>query len=113
MNLSRCPSPLVAGALRVCLVLFALRSSHYIDVCVAGTFLELNSSVNESVKSVVFTHAYVCARTVNSTALTADDVASLSELTTENFNAESLAFRLTAVLRTTYTFLMCHNLLKF
>ncbi len=95
------------------LVLFALRGSHNINICVAGTFLELNGSVNESVKSVIFTHAYVCARTVNSTALTADDVACLSELTTENFNAESLAFRLTAVLRTTYTFLMCHNLLKF
>jgi hypothetical protein len=29
-------------------------------------------------------------------------------LTAKDFNAESLAFRLTAVLRTTNTFLMCH-----
>jgi len=41
-------------------------------------------------------------------SLANDDVARLCELTAEQFDTESLAFRLTAVLRTTYTFLVCH-----
>ena len=45
---------------------------------------------------------------VDSTSLANDDVARLCELTAEQFDAESLAFRLAAVLRTTYTFFVCH-----
>ncbi len=75
--------------------------------------LELNGAVNKRVERVVATHAYVNARTMHCAALTADDVACLSELPTKNLNAESFAFRLAAVLRTTYTFFMCHNELIF
>lgn len=60
--------------------------------------LELNSTINESIECVVATHTYVLAGAVNCTALTADDVTSLCELTTKNFNAKSFAFRLAAVL---------------
>ena len=77
------------------------------------TFSEDNSTVYESVDSVVFTHTHVQTGVVNSASLTFDNVACLSELTTENFNTESFAFRLAAVLRTTYTFLMCHFLRSF
>ena len=47
---------------------------------------------------MVFAHAYIQAGVVYGATLTFDDVASLAYLTTENFNAESFAFRLTAVL---------------
>ena len=57
---------------------------------------------------MILAHAYILAGVVNRAALTDDDVARLCELTAEQFDAESLAFRLTAVLGTTYTFLVCH-----
>ena len=60
--------------------------------------LEFNCTVYESIECVITTHTYVLTGAVNSTALTADDVTSLSELTTKNFNAKSFAFRLAAVL---------------
>ncbi len=75
--------------------------------------LELYSTINKRVKSVVTSHAHVHARTVHCAALTTDNVSGLSELPTKNLNSESLAFRLAAVLRTTYTFFMCHNALNF
>ena len=57
-------------------------------------FAERYRSVDQSEERMVLTHAYVVAR--------------LGELAAEQFDAESFAFRLTAVLRTTYTFLVCH-----
>ena len=75
--------------------------------------LELNCSVNESIQGVVLAHAYVNTWTVNGTALTADDVTGLCELPTKKFHSESLAVLLTSVLRTTYTFFMCHNEIGF
>ena len=57
---------------------------------------------------MVLTHTDVFTGIVYSTALANDDVTSLSELTTEQLNAQSLALSLTTVLRTTYTFLVCH-----
>ena len=56
---------------------------------------------------MVFAHTYILTGVVYRTALAYDDVARLCELTAEQFDAESLALRLTAVLRTTYTFLVC------
>lgn len=70
-------------------------------------------AVYQCEQSVVFTDTHVLTRIVNSTALTDDDVACLSELTTEKFDSESFAFRLTAVLGTTYTFFVCHVSLNF
>ena len=69
---------------------------------------ESNGAINESVEGVVLAHAHVQTGMVNGATLTLDDVACLGELAAKDFNAESLALRLTAVLRTTYTFFMCH-----
>ena len=70
-------------------------------------------TVYQSEEGMVFADTYILTRIVNSAALTDDDVACLSELTTEKFDAESFAFRLTAVLGTTYTFFVCHVSLNF
>lgn len=69
---------------------------------------ELYGSVYECEEGVILAHADVFTGVVDRAALTDDDVARLCELAAEQFDAESLAFRLTAVLRTTYTFLVCH-----
>ena len=74
------------------------------------TSSELYSTVNQSVDCVVFAHTNVEAGMVNSATLTLDDVACFATLTAENLNTESFAFRFAAVLRTTYTFFMCHFL---
>ena len=87
--------------------LFAQRS--YADVRLALALLaESDRTVDQREERMILTHAYVLTGVVNRAALTNDDVARLCELTAEQFDAESLAFRLAAVLRTTYTFLMCH-----
>ena len=62
-----------------------------VDEGVTSALLEFNNTVNQCVKSVVFTHANVYAWTVNSATLTADDVTGFSELTTKNFHTESFA----------------------
>ena len=90
-------------------VLFFLGGCHYVNVSVACAMLELNGSVNECIQGMILAHAHIHARTMNCATLTTDDVASLGKLTTINFHAKSLAVRLTTVLRTTYTFFMCHN----
>lgn len=56
---------------------------------VETTTLECYDTVSESVKSVILTDAYVLAWIVLSTALTNEDVASLSELTSEELKSES------------------------
>ena len=70
---------------------------------------ELDSTVYESVKGVVLTHADVAARVVDGATLTDDDVAGLHGLFTEFLDTKTLALRLAAVLGTGLTFLMCHN----
>ena len=71
-------------------------------------FREYYYTVEQSVDGVVLAHAHVLTRVVHCATLTLDDVAGFAILTAENLNSESFAFRLTTVLRTTYTFLMCH-----
>ena len=66
-------------------------------------------SIYQCEEGVVLTHTYILTCVVNSTTLTNDDVACLSKLTTEKLQTESFALRLTAVLRTTYTFFVCHT----
>lgn len=83
------------------------RSYAYIGFA-RGLFGEFHRTCRQSEQSMVFAHAYVFTRIVDRTSLTNDDVARLSVLTAEKFYAESLAFGLTAVLRTTYTFFVCH-----
>ena len=80
-----------------------------IDVLAAAfTLGKEHYTVNKSVDGMILAHAYVFTRMVHCTALALDDVACFSVLATKNLNTESFAFRLTSVLRTTYTFLMCH-----
>ena len=82
---------------------------HYVSVRFACAFLaEFDGAVYKGEERVIFTDTHVFTGVVNRAALTNDNVARLCELAAEQFDAESLAFRLAAVLRTTYTFLMCH-----
>ena len=76
---------------------------------VTATLVELNCSVHQCIKRIVLTHSNVLACIVLRATLTNNDVACYYLLTAKNFHAQSLSSTLTAVLRTTYTFLMCHN----
>ena len=108
------PAPRVGAGRYV--VVMALREKalclcHGLHVDVTAAFFtagEHNCAVNESVDGVILAHAYVETGVMHCAALTFDNVACLGELTAKNLNTESFAFRLTAVLRRTYTFLMCH-----
>ena len=82
----------------------------YADERAAFAFLaERYRSVDQGEERMVFAHADILTGIVNRAALTDDDVARLCELAAEQFDTEPFAFRLTAVLRTTYTFLVCHD----
>ena len=59
---------------------------------------------------MVFTHAHILTGVMYGTPLAYDDVARLCELAAEQLHSEPLAFRLTTVLRATYSFLVCHLL---
>ena len=71
--------------------------------------MEIHSPIDEGKQRVILTDGHTVARIVVGTTLTNDNVASLYLLTTPNFHAKSLGCTLAAVLRTTYTFFMCHN----
>ena len=88
---------LVAFFICIAILLLAQRSNAYIRFTFAF-FAEGNRAVNQCEERVILADTYVLARIVDSTYLANDDVASFSELTTEKFDAESLAFRLAAVL---------------
>ena len=77
--------------------------------------MEIDCSVNKCIKSVILTHSNIVACVVLRTTLTNDNVTSNNLLTAKNLDTKSLSCALAAVLRTTYTFLMCHNvfLLRF
>ena len=86
-----------------------LAQGSYAHIGFACAFLaEFDGAVYKGEERVIFTDTHVFTGVVNRAALTNDNVARLCELATEQFDAESLAFRLTSVLRTTYTFLVCH-----
>ncbi len=53
-------------------------------------------------------HTDVFTGMMDRTTLTDQNIACFGYLTSEDLNTQSLAFRFTAVLRTTNTFLMCH-----
>ena len=75
---------------------------------VEASLLEGDDAVCEGIECVIAAHTDVLAGIVLRATLTNDDVASYTLLTTKNLHAESLCCRLAAVLRTTYTFFMCH-----
>ena len=83
---------LVAFFICIAILLLAQRSNAYIRFTFAF-FAEGNRAVNQCEERVILADTYVLARIVDSTSLANDDVASFSELTTEKFDAESLAFR--------------------
>jgi len=72
------------------------RNNRY-ERAVVAAFLELHGAINQRKQRVVFAHAHVGTSVVLSAALTHDDVASDEGLTTEDFYAEALAMRFTAV----------------
>lgn len=110
----RIAAPGFGAAIRYDSKVELLGQRSYADIGATLALLaERHRAVYQSEQGVVLAHTYVLAGVVNSTSLTNDDVASLSELTTEKFYTESLALRLTAVLRTTYTFFVCHVSLIF
>jgi hypothetical protein len=76
---------------------FGYHRNYRYERTVVAAFLELYGAVNQRKQRVVFAHAHVGASVVTGTALTHDDVASDEGLTTEDFNAEALRMRFTAV----------------
>ena len=80
------------------------------EALVATTTLEADGDVNKGIQRVIAAHTHVGTRMMDGATLADDDVTRLAGLSTPNLHAETLARRLTAVLRTTYTFLMCHTL---
>ena len=71
---------------------YLLSKGSYANVRLTRRLLaELNCTVNQCEESVVLTHTHVVTGVVYSTSLTYDDVAGLSELTTEKLYTESLA----------------------
>jgi hypothetical protein len=72
--------------------------------------LKLNGTVNLSEKGVVGAFADVCTGMDVSSALFNKNVACENELTVRTLNAESLGFRITAVLCGTHTFFMSEQL---
>ena len=80
---------------------------------VALLLLKFHDAVALGVQGVILAHADVLARIVLRAALTHDDVASDSGLSTEKFHSESFAFRLATVVGTTNAFLVCHISLVF
>ena len=73
-----------------------------------GLLLEGNRSVDQSENCVILAQTHVLTRIVQRAALADDDVTGFCELTAVNLDAQSFAFGFTAVLRTTYTFFVCH-----
>ena len=86
---------------------------HIDELTAVLTFGKYYDTVNQSKQRVILAHTHVFTGMMHCTALTFDDVACFCKLTAKNLNAQSFAFRFTAVLRTTYTFFMCHCLLDF
>ena len=73
-------------------------------------FAEYNFAINKGKERVVSSHPYVFTGVVYCASLTYQYVAGLCKLAAENLHAKAFAGRFTTVLRTTYTFLMCHFL---
>ena len=83
---------------------------HVDEATTVASFSEEHGAIYEGVEGVVLAHTHVQTGVMNCATLTLDDVACFGVLTAENLHSESFAFRLTAVLRTTNPFFMCHFL---
>ena len=94
------------------------RSSVFLLLCVNGAHLailahalELDLTVDQSEQGVVAADPDVVAGMDVGASLANQNVAGLAFLASEYLQTQSFALRFTAVLGTTYTFLVCHNLL--
>ena len=67
---------------------FCGRSGLNGDVVATSFGFEHYSAANESIQSVVTTHAYISTWVVDSATLTLDDITCFSKLSAKNFNAE-------------------------
>ena len=93
---------------------FLVLEGYYGNVGLVFTLAgELDGSVNKGVKGVVLAHTDVEARIVHGAPLADDDVAGLYDFLAELLDTEPFGMRLTTVLGTGLTFLVCHNLLFF
>ena len=75
---------------------------------VETSLLEGDDAVRKCIEGVVAAHADILAGIVLRATLANNNIASYAVLTTKNLHTESLSCGLAAVLRTTYTFFMCH-----
>ncbi len=71
--------------------------------------MEIDGTVNQSIERIVLANGNAIARVVLGATLANDDVAGYTLLATPDLHAKSLGCTLAAVLRTTYTFFMCHT----
>ena len=76
---------------------FGSSRNYRYERALVAAFLELHRAINQGKQRVVFADTYVSTGVVLGAALTHDDVAGDERLTTEDFNAEALAMRFTAV----------------
>ena len=95
--------------LRLSMQRLLLRNGCNADVRFSGGLLaEVHLAVHQGEEGVVLAHTHVLAGIVHRAPLTYDDIARFGELAAKELHAQPLAFRLTAVLRATYSFLVCH-----
>jgi hypothetical protein len=88
---------------------FYLSEWIYVHVrTIAGAFLKSNSTVNQREERVVPTHPNIHARVMFCASLTYQNVTSDRVLAAIDLNTKPLTFRLSAVFRATYSFLMSH-----
>src|SRR5690606_27400333 len=73
------------------------------------SFRKYHTTFGKRKQRVITSDTYVLAWIMLCTSLTYDDASTFSKLSAKKLNAQALAFRVTAVLGTTYTFLMCHD----
>ena len=85
------------------------RDYRYVRLVFTG-LLECHCAIDQCIKSMVSAHSDVFAGIVYSASLTHQDVACFRSLSAKQFNAQAFAFRFTAVLGTTDTFFVSHNL---
>ena len=83
------------------------------DALVVIAAVEIHRAVDECKECVVLANGNSVTGIVMCATLAHDDVSGLHLLSTPDFHSKSLGCALAAVLRTTYTFFMCHNSVPF
>ena len=73
--------------------------------------LKFNDTINFGMQAVIFTSVYIFTSIMFCASLANNNITSNSCLTTIYLNSKSFRFRLSSVFRTTYTLLMCHDVI--